>query len=397
MEELDTAYGAPKINVPLKVRDDATYLVTGGLGGFGLATAQWLARRGARSLALVGRRGAQTPGAAEALAALAEDGVTTRAFAVDITDGAMVAAMLGEIRGTMLPLRGVVHAAMALEDGLLADLDSAKNMRVLAPKLGGADQLDRLTHGDDLDFFLLYSSASTVLGAPGQGNYVAANSALEGLARQRRAQGLPAFAIGWGPIEDAGYLARHTDTREFLSRRLAANPMPAQEALDALPELMAGSEAAVACASVRWDAARRNLPVLGSPVFQHVVNARIETGESDLRELLTALGLEECKAVLLGVLREEIARILSSAEALDADRPVSELGMDSLMAVELRLALEQRIGVNLPMFSLSPQTSLVQIAARLARDLAAPEAADAVTLAAERHESAGMTDSAAAQ
>lgn len=238
-----------------------------------------------------------------------------------------------------------------------------------------------------------------MLGAPGQGNYVAANSALEGLARQRRAADLPAFAIGWGPIEDAGYLARHAETRDVLARRLAANPMTALEALDALPELMAGGETSVAFASVRWDAARRMLPVLGAPVFQNVVDARIETGESDLRERLAALPPEECKALLLGVLREEIARILSSAaETLDADRPVAELGMDSLMAVELRLALEQRIGVNLPMFSLSPQTSLAQIAARLARDMAAPGATDAVTLAVERYESAAEpADRTAAQ
>jgi NADPH:quinone reductase-like Zn-dependent oxidoreductase/acyl carrier protein len=372
------------------VRSDATYLVTGGLSGFGLATAEWLAARGARSLALLGRRGAETPGAAEALARLTAAGVDARAFACDVTDGDALAATLAAIRRDMKPLRGIVHAAMQLDDALLGDLDFDRTMRVLAPKLGGALHLDRLTRDDPIELFILYSSATTVLGAPGQGSYVAANLALEGVARRRRAAGLPAFVVGWGPIGDAGYLARNEGARDALARRLAANPISAAEALDALPALYASGEIAVAFASVRWDTAQRLLPALASPTFTEIADARFAGAESNLRERLAELPPEERKDLVLTVLMEEVTRILStSAEALDAHRPVSELGMDSLMAVELRLALEGRLGVSLPMLSLSQQTSLAMIATRLAASVSSPaDAGRDVAAAAQRYETA---------
>jgi NADPH:quinone reductase-like Zn-dependent oxidoreductase/malonyl CoA-acyl carrier protein transacylase/short-subunit dehydrogenase/acyl carrier protein len=392
MEDARKPAGAAPAIAPFVVREDGTYLITGGLGGFGLATAEWLAKKGARFLALLGRRGLDTPGAAEALARLGAEGVDARAFAVDITDAAALEAALEQLRRDMPPLRGVVHAAMTLQDGLLADLDAEKNARVLSPKLGGALNLDRLTRGDLVEVFLLYASATTVLGAPGQGNYVAANFALEGLARRRRAEGLPAFVVGWGPIADAGFLARNVEMRETLARRLAAEPMRAIHALDALPELMAGGELSVAFAAVRWDTARRMLPVLDATTFRELLGDRAEIGESELRDRLMTLPPEERRDLLLMVLKDEIGRILSqAAETLDPHRPVSELGMDSLMAVELRLALEQRIGINLPMFALSPQTSLSMIAARLERQMGADHVATEMAVMAARYEPAAAS------
>ncbi len=372
------------------VRNDGTYLVTGGLAGFGLATAEWLARRGARSLALLGRRGAATPGAAEALARLCEGGVDARAFACDVANGDALAATLTAIRRDMPPIRGVVHAAMELDDALLGDLDGARVARVLAPKLGGAINLDRLTRTDPVELFILYSSATSVFGAPGQGSYVAANMSLEGVARRRHGEGLPALVIGWGPIADAGYLARNEDARDALARRLAANSLAASEALDALPALWSSGEISIAYASVRWDAAQRMLPTLASPTFADVVGARVDGADCDLREKLAALGPEERKDLILSVLIEEVTRILSTAgSGLDPHRSVAELGMDSLMAVELRLALEGRLGVNLPMLSLSQQTSLAMIAANIARGLSAPtDHAPEIAAAVQRYETA---------
>ncbi len=374
----------------IAVRNEGTYLVAGGLSGFGLASAEWLVRQGARSLALLGRRGAATPGATEALACLRGEGVDARAYACDVADRDALSATLAAIRRDMAPLKGVIHAAMQLDDALLGDLDGARVTRVLAPKLGGAVNLDQLTRRDPIELFLLYSSATTVFGAPGQGSYVAANAALEGVVRRRRAEGLPALVVGWGPISDAGYLARNEETREALARRLAANPLPAAEALDALPALWSSGEVAVAYASVRWDAAQRMLPSLASTTFAEVVGARLDKVDGDLREKLASLPDEERKELILSVLVEEVTRILStSAGGLDPHRSVAELGMDSLMAVELRLALEGRFGVNLPMLSLSQQTSLAMIAANLARGLATTaETAPEIATAAQRYESA---------
>jgi phthiocerol/phenolphthiocerol synthesis type-I polyketide synthase C len=386
----DPAPTRPTVEPSVAVRSDGTYLVAGGLSGFGLASAEWLARQGARSLALLGRRGAATPGATEALARLRDAGVDARAYACDVADRDALSATLTSIRRDMAPLKGVIHAAMQLDDALLGDLDGARVTRVLAPKLGGAVNLDQLTRPDPIELFLLYSSATTVFGAPGQGSYVAANAALEGVARRRRAEGLPALVVGWGPIGDAGYLARNEETREALARRLAANPLPAAEALDALPALWASGEVAVAYASVRWDAAQRMLPSLTSATFAEVVSARLDNADGDLREKLGSLGDEERKELILSVLVEEVTRILSTAAGgLDPHRSVAELGMDSLMAVELRLALEGRFGVNLPMLSLSQQTSLAMIAANLARGLATTaDTTPEIATAAQRYESA---------
>src|SRR5665213_3451600 len=137
---------------------------------------------------------------------------------------------------------------MVLDDALLGALHARRIPAVLAPKLTGAENLDRLTRDDPLDWFLLYSSATTMLGAPGQGSYVAANAALEGLARWSNAHGLPSLAVAWGPIADAGVLAAKEDAREALSRRLAATPMAAAQALDALPALWASGLDTVALA-----------------------------------------------------------------------------------------------------------------------------------------------------
>ena len=354
------------------IHPDATYLVSGGLSGFGLAAAQWLAEHGARHLALLGRRGAATPGADAALAGFALTGAEARAYACDVADERAVAAVLKDIRAGMPPLRGIVHAAMVLDDALLSDLTRERIERVMAPKLGGGDILDRLTREDAIDLFLFFSSATTFLGAPGQASYVAANAALEGLARRRRAAGKPALAVAWGPIADTGYLAENGKTSETLARRLAATPISAKEALNTLPALWASGFDTVALASVNWQAARRHLKVLNFPTYADFNAATTELDGADLRERLEGLEPEEAGTLVVSVLTEEIGRILQLAgDRVDAHRALSELGMDSLMAVELRLVLESRLGIGLPLLSLSDSTSIVSLSALVVRSIRA--------------------------
>jgi acyl carrier protein len=192
--------------------------------------------------------------------------------------------------------------------------------------------------------------------------------ALEALARARQAQGLPAIAVAWGPIADVGVLAREQATREQLARRLSAHPFTADEALDALIPLLDSGLAAPAYASVQWDAARRRLPILASPAFEVVAAGAGEAADGDLVERLTGLGEEEAREVVMGLITEEVAKILSTtADRIDPVRPLPELGMDSLMAVELRLTLEQRLGVSLPLLSLGETTTLASLAGKVAR------------------------------
>ena len=375
----------------ISLRRDGTYLVTGGISGFGFAAARWLAERGAGSIALVGRRGRDTPGAAGRIAELRELGAEVCVYAGDVGDPAALAAVLTRIRRAQPPLRGVVHAASTIGDALATDLAEADIAAIVRPKLGGALALDRLTRDDAIELFVLFSSATTVLGAPGQGAYVAANHALEALARQRQAEGLPALAIAWGPIEDAGYLAERPETREALARRLGAKPMPAAHALAALPALAASGLPAVALAQTSWTEARRFLPILATSLFAEIAaDAGPEPGDDTLIEQLAGADAAAALELLKVAVAAEVANILRlPAAAIDPARPLSEIGMDSLMAVELRLALESRLRIDLPLMALAEGTSAASIAARLAGAIAArPQASELVSLA-ERYEGAG--------
>ncbi len=358
---------------------DGTYVVTGGLAGFGLETARWLVAHGVRHLALIGRRGADTPGAAAAIAELARQGCAVKAVACDVADREALRKALAEIRGGMPAIRGIVHAAMVVDDALISGLDAERLGRVLAPKLGGAEHLDALTRKDPIELFVLYSSATTLLGAPGQASYVAANAGLEALARRRHAEGLPATAIAWGPIADAGYLARSKSVGDALARRLGAVPLSAAASLASLPALLASGQPMIAFAEVNWSAARRHLPTIAAPMFASLVTGAQSDGANvELRDRLANCTAEEAQQLLVSMLRTELGRILRLApESIDPHRSLSELGMDSLMGVELRLAIEGSLKVDLPLLSLAEMT-LSKVAMRLATSLVGDGAAGAV-------------------
>ncbi|HWI87597.1 MAG TPA: type I polyketide synthase, partial [Sphingomonas sp.] len=369
---LPNAIPRPK---PFVARDDRTYLVTGGLDGFGLEAARWLARHGARHLALVSRRGPEMPGAAERIAEFAALGVDARAFAADVGDEAALAAVLTAIRRSSAPLGGVIHAAVVMDDALLSALDEDRFARALRPKLDGAELLDRLTRGDVLDLFLLFSSVTVAFGNPGQGNYVAANAGIEAVARRRHAEGLPALAVQWGPIGDAGYLAREAQVSEMLSRQLGGAHLSASDALDTLPMMLATGAPVIGMAPIRWASLRRQLPLMASPLFAEISGAASDdAAELDLKTLLAECSPEEAHDRITGLLVEEVARIMKlAADRVEPQRPLAELGMDSLMAVELRLAVEQRFGISIPLLALSEGATLGAMAGRIVRSLSSGE------------------------
>jgi acyl transferase domain-containing protein/NADPH:quinone reductase-like Zn-dependent oxidoreductase/acyl carrier protein len=369
----------------LALRRDATYVVTGGLAGFGFAAARWLAEHGARRLALIGRRGAETPGAAGRIAELTELGAIVSIHAADVADRAALKGALKAIR-EQNPICGVVHAAAEIVDGTAATLSPADVAANLRAKLGGALLLDDLTGDDKLDLFWLFSSATALVGAPGQGAYAAANQALEALARRRHAAAKPALAIGWGPIADAGALAERPREREALTRRLGARPLDAAKALSALP-MMPASGLPVVCFADIGGSEAPALPGLTAPLFADIIGAATQAASDEaLRARLAGLDGPPRRDLLAAVVAEEAARILRLPAAdIDWQRPLAELGMDSLMAIELRLALEARLRHDLPLMSLGDGASVAALAARLAQLVAQPETAAVVALA-ERHE-----------
>ncbi|GGR52101.1 type I polyketide synthase [Streptomyces netropsis] len=330
---------------------DGTYLVTGGLGGFGAATATWLADRGARHLALVSRRGANAPEATEILAHLAERGADATAYAADVTDETAMRQVITAVDATGHRLRGIAHCAMHLDDAPLADLTDERFAAVLAPKIAGADVLAHLTadRDPDVDLFLLYSSVAASIGNPGQAPYAAANAYVEALARARRHAGRAGSAIAWGPISETGYVARN-DLGATMAH-LGFEPAAPAEAFAAADHLVATGTDVSGVGRYRWGRARRVLPALAAPRYAALVPAGAaesdDTREEFLRHL-AALSPEETAHAVTEALTHLLATVLrADPTELDADRRLEEFGLDSLMSTEFLLHTRERFGVQL--------------------------------------------------
>lgn len=365
-----TLEDAPREIVPLQqsscaMRADATYLVTGGLTGFGLATAKWLARRGARHLALVGRRGAKTPEAEEGIAELEKAGASVRVFAVDIGDESAVAKMIGDIRTEMPPLRGVVHAAMVIDDQIIMNLDRESFHRALDPKILGAWLLHRFTLDHPLDFFVLYSSGTTLIGNPGQANYVAGCSYLEGLAHYRHALGLPALAIGWGAIADVGYVARNAKIQTHLARA-GMKPVGLKQAFEWLDVLLSAGALSITLAHFDWQRMRQAMPAIEGPqygaVAGHAGDIVAGGGSSDFRSSLTGCAPAARQEAVVNRLKQLLGRVMGlSGPALDHDQPLEQLGVDSLMTVEIGELVDVEFGLEIPVMEMANK-SIAEIA-----------------------------------
>ncbi|MDD2467605.1 MAG: SDR family NAD(P)-dependent oxidoreductase, partial [Desulfobulbus sp.] len=353
----------------LAVSENGTFLVTGGLGGFGLRTARWLVERGARHLVLISRSGPVSDEAKEALAEFAQKGIVVCAKACDVTDFMVMQALMAEIDTSPWPLKGIVHAATVIEDGLIRTMNGQQIRKVLLPKVLGAYYLHQLTQEMALDFFILFSSATTLFGNPGQGNYVAANAALEALAQNRRSAGLPATCVRWGAIEDVGFLARNANIREALQGRMGGATIQSAAALAILEELLLADRSGLGVMEIDWRALSRFLPSASSPKFSELARTSGRKGDVDegdaesLQRMLEELSDEELQQVCIDMLKSEVAEILRMApDKLDPNRSMYDMGLDSLMGVELVGALESRFGIRLPVLILSQNPTIAKLA-----------------------------------
>ncbi|OLP53198.1 beta-ketoacyl synthase [Rhizobium rhizosphaerae] len=360
---------------PAAVSGKGVHVVVGGIGGFGLMAAQWLVDRGAKRLALATRRGQAD---AETLAAIArwdKRGVKASVHACDVTDATATAALLDSLRAEA-PIASVIHAAMVLDDALIANLDAKRNKPVIDVKAKGAAVLDRLTREDRLESFLMFSSATTLVGNPGQGNYVAANGFLEGLARRRRAEGLPALAVGFGAIADAGYLTQNAEVNEILSKRIGKTALKAAQALNEVAAYMARDpgtpEAAVVMISDFDWAAARSLPVVRGPLFEVVLRGADQySGSSDgaaldLVALIEGKSAQEAEDLLFDIVAGEIAAILRVAkDTITRNKILKEIGLDSLMAVELGISFQQNTGFDMPLSGIAETTTVGDVTRKL--------------------------------
>ena len=388
---------------PFRISSKGTHVITGGFGGFGMETAKWLVDKGARHLVMMGRRGAATAEARAVLADFEARGVKVISEPCDVTDRRALEAAFETIHATMPPVVGVIHAAMVLDDGILANLDEERFLRVLAPKIAGAENLDRLVRGEKLDYFVMYSSVTTLVGNPGQANYVAANAYMEGLARRRRHKGLPALAIGWGPILDVGVVAQDERLQSGLQRLTGVTGMLAREALalmeQALEQPGASPELAVMTISPSEGSfSSDRLAVLHSPTYEAYVSpdrGEGEGGSIDLHAFAAKEGVEATRRKVAEVISSELAHVLQLREEdISQVRPLGEIGLDSLMALELVMSLEERFGIRMPLTGASGGLTVSDIADQIIAhvgldrergDGAAPGDAVVATMAKEHH------------
>ncbi|WP_108663613.1 type I polyketide synthase [Acuticoccus kandeliae] len=356
------------------IEAEKAYLLVGGTSGFAFATAEWLIGEGARHLVLASRSGVKDEAVAEAIEAHRANGVEIEIAPLDVTDPEAVRALVQSITGTR-PLGGVFHMAMVLDDALISSLDADRYRTVLNPKIAGVIALEAATANVPLDLFVVYSSITVQLGNPGQANYVAANAYLEAVARRRRAEGKPALAIAWGAIADRGVLARDMRTNELLQRKLGRHAITAAEGLAKLKALieagaMTSGPAMRMIGKVDWMAARKDLLLAATPTFEDLADEASDNGDEagtiDLAKRLKGLTDSEAMAEVTKLLSGEISRILKlPAAEVDVHKPLTALGMDSLMGVELRMAAEQRLGIDIPLMSLAAGATLSDLARKV--------------------------------
>ncbi|GLW89896.1 type I polyketide synthase [Actinokineospora globicatena] len=357
-------------------RPRGSVLVTGGTGGLGAHVARWLARAGAEHVVLVSRRGADAAGAEELRAELAAMGARTSVVACDVADREALAQVLESVP----TLRAVVHAAGVLETGDVLSVDPAGVDNVLSAKVAGAENLDALLAGVDLDAFVLFSSVSGVWGARGHGVYAAANAHLDALAERRRAAGSVATSVAWGPWAGDGMAAGRSASDRL--RRSGLVSMPPERAVAALRDAPAHDGTPLVIADVEWSRfaalftsgrprplldrlpeARRAIPAIPVPVAGR--------SPAQARRAMTDLVLAE------------VARVAAHDDpgAIGPDRPFQEFGFDSLMAVELRDRLGAATGLALPATVVFDYPNPAALAERLAAEASGTERATTVTTA----------------
>ncbi|MEO1132913.1 MAG: beta-ketoacyl reductase, partial [Cyanobacteria bacterium J06639_1] len=354
----DTSFDAAALPTE-SLQPDATYWVTGGLGALGLEIAAWLTRRGARSLALTGRR-SPSDAARDAIARLEARGVRVRVFQADVADGERMAEVLAEIEASMSPVRGIVHAAGLLDDGILQQMSWERFARVMSPKMTGAWILHDILGDRPLDFFVLFSSMAGLLGSPGQGNYAAANAFLDGLACYRRSRGLPATSINWGPWEQAGMAAALDREQQERWSSQGLTLISATRGLRALDHILDAGAAQAAVLPIDWTifgsrmaAVRHVSPLLQDWVGDIESDAQSETAiaaQKAVWQEMSAAPASERHDLLVAHLQAEAALVLRLPESQAPDPQLGffEMGMDSLMAVEFKNRLETGLERSLP-------------------------------------------------
>ena len=366
-------------NGPL-VRPEATYLITGGLGGLGLSVARWMVEQGARHVVLVGRSG-PSEDARQRIREMEVAGAEVLVARADVSRIDEVRSLVARLKENLPPLRGVVHAAAVLDDHTLLELDAERVARVFAPKARGAWNLHEATRDIDLDFFVMYSSVASLVGSPGQGNYAAANAFLDALGQSRRASGLPATSIQWGPFSQVGMAATLEKRGGRLARRGLESFSP-EEGVRLFARLLRAPWSVVAVVRMSVRQWLESYPqAAASPFWSELRKESVATATTSsggFRAAFASAAAEQRLGLVEQHVLELLGRVIrADGSRIDRGASFTNLGLDSLMSIELRNRLEASLGLKLPATLLFTYANAARLAEHLLSQLQPPAPAPA--------------------
>ncbi|MEM7699800.1 MAG: SDR family NAD(P)-dependent oxidoreductase, partial [Verrucomicrobiota bacterium] len=341
---------------------NGTYLITGGAGGFGLELAKWMASNGARSFALMSRSGPKED-AIEKIEEMRSQGIEILDARGDVTSRDDIDRIIAQIQSGSFPLIGVIHGAMVLDDEFIIELDRERFDRVLLPKMLGAWNLHQATLDLPLEHFINFSSFSAFIGALKQSNYNAGNVFLDQLSYYRRSIGLPSLTFNWGALEGAGFVARNEKTQQYLEMvGLGATEM--DETLHLFSLGSPSNAIQLGAARCDWQALARFSPsVSDSDMFLPVVPRSSSGGGDSMSARILEAPAEKRLAMVQDLIAAQVAAVLGTdATKLDQDTPLTNLGLDSLMAIELVNRIEDKLGMSMPMGSVLNGPSINDLA-----------------------------------
>lgn len=400
---------ATKDPAPDNINDSSgSILITGGLGALGQQVARWAVERGARHLVILTRRSPETT--QQQFTELSQEDVNVTLIQGDVADVESLRKALASIPGSFPPVRGVIHAAGVLRDGLLQTMEMEQLETALAPKVQGAWNLHRLLPAP-LDYFVMFSSVAGTIGSPGQGNYAAGNAFMDGLAARLRSLGTPAVSIAWGPWGAAG-MAASEDIRKQLAER-GMRPLDPQLAIQLMDAAITQANKNVTIADADWATLLSKLPNNGTRFLsefrsQVLIEDTVQRRPRDeqLLKQLDAAQPDQRQSILQQVIASSLGDVMGiEAASIDTDHPLASLGLDSLMGMELRTSLESKLGFEMPMTALIDDPSVASLAAvadqilsestAKSRTFAGPETSDGANrVAASTPETISVADNA---
>lgn len=341
---------------------DAAYMITGGFGGFGMAVAGYLIAQGARHIVLIGRSGATTEGPRTQIAAWRAQGVSIREALLDINSRDAVEALCAELSKERA-VKGIMHAAGVIQDARIADMTGEQLVAVMRPKVLGAWNLHTASvkHRFPLEHFVLFSSVASIVGNGTQANYVAANTVLDSLAAHRRAAGLAATSINWGALADVGMATSEDLLRHF--QLMGITPFSADDAMIGLHAALRFQPAQIGIMDVDWPQWGKFEPTGGKSLrFAHLTGRREGAGKGSMADSLRQLPPDERFSIVELMLAEQVAQTLRiPAEKIDLKRPLTDMGIDSLMTVELQIAINMTFGIELSALELTRGFSVTEL------------------------------------